>query len=166
MIREFKPRWLWPRQIKPHLKVKMRNDHDYCFLLAFYIDDKLRWNWTDRSAVRLNIDREWKIYLRVRLVIQALNLKISRCRLADYVKEFYLCACRTCSTIIFPHLSNQRVIFCLCCCRRRCCRRSSNSLIYSLVAVVIMMMTIYNDNGDVFAYLNLKYLGKLKIELC
>ena len=48
---------------KTSLKIKdLRNDDDYCFLLAFYIDDKLRWNWTDRSAVRLNIDREWKIY--------------------------------------------------------------------------------------------------------
>ena len=43
----------------------------------------------------------------------------SRCRLADYVKEFYLSACRTCSTIILPHSTNQIVLFW----RRRCCCR-------------------------------------------
>ena len=44
---------------KTSLQIKdLRNDHDYCFLLAFYIDDNLRWNWTDRSAVRLNIKNE------------------------------------------------------------------------------------------------------------
>ena len=48
-----------------------------------------------------------------------LNLEISRCHLADYVKELYLRACRTCSTIIFPYSTNQIIVFW----RRRCrCR--------------------------------------------
>jgi len=35
---------------------------------------------------------------------------ISRCHLANKVKELYSSACRTCSTIIFPHSTNQ-IIF-------------------------------------------------------
>ena len=50
----------------------------------------------------------------------SLNLEISRCHLADYVKELYQSACRTCSTIIFTHSTNQIIVFW----RRRCsCRR-------------------------------------------
>ena len=50
----------------------------------------------------------------------SLNLEISRCHLANYVKELYQSACRTCSTIIFTHSTNQIIIFW----RRRCsCRR-------------------------------------------
>ena len=40
------------------------------------------------------------ILLRARIFAETSNLKISR-RLTDYVKDFYLSACRTCSTIIF-----------------------------------------------------------------
>ena len=47
--------------------------------------------------------------LGVQVVEETLNLEISRRRLADYVKELNLSACRTCSTIIFPRLSNQVV---------------------------------------------------------
>ena len=45
-------------------------------------------------------------YLQVCLT-RALNLEISCCYLADDVKELYLSACRTCSTIIFRHSTNQ-----------------------------------------------------------
>ena len=50
------------------------------------------------------------------------TLEILSWRLADHVKEFYWSACRTCSTIIFPHLSNHIIPFwrCLCRCRRPC----------------------------------------------
>ena len=151
---------------KTSLKIKdFRNDHDYIFLLAFYIVDKLRWNWTDRSAVQLNIENE------------RFTVACSSCRSSLKSENFALLFGRLRQRILlmcvmqvqhdyFPHLSNQRVAFCRCCCHCRCCLRCSNSLIYSLVAVVIMVMTIYNDNGDVVVYLNLKYLGKLKIELC
>ena len=60
--------------------------------------------------------------LCVHVVVKTLNLEISRCHLADYVKEFYLSACHTCSTIILPHSTNcnQTSVFW----RRRCrCRR-------------------------------------------
>ena len=48
---------------------------------------------------------------------KVLELEISRCHLADYVKELDLSACRTRSTIIFPHSTNQIIGF-----WRRCCR--------------------------------------------
>ena len=41
------------------------------------------------------------LLLCVHVVVKTLNLKISRWYLTDYVKELYLSACRTCSTIIF-----------------------------------------------------------------
>ena len=42
-----------------------------------------------------------------RLSLKSSDLEISRYRLTDYVKELYLSACRTCSTISFPRLTNQ-----------------------------------------------------------
>ena len=34
--------------------------------------------------------------------VRSSNMKIPRCRMADYVKEMYFNACRSCSTIILP----------------------------------------------------------------
>ena len=48
------------------------------------------------------------------------NLEIPRCHLADCVKEFYWNACRTCSTIIFPHSTNQIIVLRRCGCRCPC----------------------------------------------
>ena len=56
-------------------------------------------------------------------------MKISRHRLADYVKTLHKKACRTCSTIIFLHSTNQ--IIDLWRCRWRCRRQILNSLIGS-----------------------------------
>ena len=55
------------------------------------------------------------------------NMEISRRHLADCVKNLQQKACRTCSTIIFPHSANQ--IIDLWCCRRRCRRHFLNSLL-------------------------------------
>ena len=52
-------------------------------------------------------------------------MKISRRRLADYVKKLHQKACRTCSTIIFHHSTNQIIDFWRC--RWRCCRQILNS---------------------------------------
>ena len=54
-------------------------------------------------------------------------MKISRRRLADYVKTMHQKACRTCSTIIFLHSTNQ--IIDLRRCRWRCRRQILNSLL-------------------------------------
>ena len=47
------------------------------------------------------------LLLRARVVVITSNKKISRRRLADYVKTLHQKACRTCSTIIFLHSTNQ-----------------------------------------------------------
>ena len=52
--------------MKRHLKINICemmiiNFCDYCFLLAFYMVDKLRYKWTDRSAVELNVDNSNKV---------------------------------------------------------------------------------------------------------
>ena len=41
------------------------------------------------------------LLLRARIVVRTSNMKISRRRLADYVKTLHQKACRTCSTIMF-----------------------------------------------------------------
>ena len=49
--------------------------------------------------------------LCVHVVVKTINLEISRSRLADYVKELYASACRTCSTIVFSHSINEIIVF-------------------------------------------------------
>ena len=41
--------------------------------------------------------------LRAPVVVRTSNMKISRSRLADYVKTLQQKACCTCTTFIFPH---------------------------------------------------------------
>ena len=67
------------------------------------------------------------LLLRARVVVRTSNMKISRRHLADYVKTLHQKACRTCSTIIFLHSTNQ--IFHLWRCR--CRRQISNSLFFT-----------------------------------
>ena len=59
-------------------------------------------------------------------------MKISRRPLADYVKNLDQKSCRTCSTIVFPHSTNQ--ITNLWRCRGRCCRHFLNSLSWRVIA--------------------------------
>ena len=63
---------------------------------------------------------------RASVVVKTSNIKISRRRLADYVKILHQKACRTCSMIIFLHSTNQ--IIDLWRCRWRCRRQILNSL--------------------------------------
>ena len=78
------------------------------------------------------------LLLCIHVVIKTLNLEISRCHLARYVTELYKNACRTCSTIIFPHSTNQIIVFW----RHHCrwCRPCLSSLIGSL--------RNHDDNGN------------------
>ena len=64
---------------------------------------------------------------RARVVVTTSNVKISRRRLADYVKTLHQKACCTCCTIIFLHWTNQ--ISDLWRCRWRCNRHILNSLL-------------------------------------
>ena len=50
---------------------------------------------------------------------QSLKYENSRRRLPDYVKTLHQKACRTCSTITFPHRTNQIIDMWRCRCRRR-----------------------------------------------
>ena len=47
------------------------------------------------------------LLLRSYVVMGTANMKTSPCCLADYFKKLHRNACRTCSTIIFPCLTNQ-----------------------------------------------------------
>ena len=62
------------------------------------------------------------LLLCVHVVVKTLNLEISRCHLADYVKELYKNVCHMCSIIFFPHSTNQIIVF-------WCCRPCLSSLI-------------------------------------
>ena len=53
-------------------------------------------------------EKRMKDLLRgARVVFRASIMKFSSRRLADYIRTFLQKACRTCSTIIFPHSTNQ-----------------------------------------------------------
>ena len=67
------------------------------------------------------------LLLRARVVVRTSNMKISRRRLADYVKTLHQKACCTCSRILFLHSTNQ--IIDLWRCRWRCRRQILNSLL-------------------------------------
>ena len=64
------------------------------------------------------------------------NLKYENftCHLADYVKTLHQKACRTCSTIIFLHSTNQ--IFDLWRCRWLCRRQILNALLFIILREV------------------------------
>ena len=49
--------------------------------------DRARGKWTGRRAVEVYIDGMKDLLFCVHVVVKTLNLEISRCHLADYVKE-------------------------------------------------------------------------------
>ena len=66
--------------------------------------------WYQASLVRMVFverQRRKDLLLRAPVVDRASSMKISRRRLADYVKRLHQKACRTCSTIICLHSTNQ-----------------------------------------------------------
>ena len=71
--------------------------------------------------------RRKDLLLQARVVVRTSNMKISRRRLSDYVKTLHQKACRTCSTIIFLHSTNQ--IIDLWRCSWRCRRQILSSLL-------------------------------------
>ena len=60
-------------------------------------------------------------------VANTLNLEISHCQLADYIKESYLSVCHTCSMIIFPQ-STSKIIACSLSSSHLCCHPCLSSL--------------------------------------
>ena len=51
------------------------------------------------------------LLLCVHVVVETFSLEMSRCHLADFVRALCKSACRTCSTIIFAHSTNQIIVF-------------------------------------------------------
>jgi len=99
-------------------------------LITLYKIGKLRFRLlgTNGFHVKIKSERSTAASLRCR---QNLKYEISRRRLADYVKTLQQKARRTCSTIIFLHLTIQ--IINLWRCRRRSRRQILNSLVTLLV---------------------------------
>ena len=95
------------RHIKIELCVKLS------LLRLFHVDHVVQHTrialslaWYERFSCKLR-QRVKDLLLRARVVVRTSNMKISRRRLADYVKTLHQKACRTCSTIIFHHSTNQ-----------------------------------------------------------
>ena len=51
------------------------------------------------------------LLLRARVVVGTSNMKTPRRHLADYAKNVHQKACGTCSMVIFPHSTNQIIVF-------------------------------------------------------
>ena len=58
-------------------------------MFALYNFDKLREKWTGRSTVQVNEENERFAVFFFHVVVETLNLEISRCHLAHFVKELY-----------------------------------------------------------------------------
>ena len=114
-------------------KTSLENKHlrngnfcDYCFFLASSSSHPLLLTGLAGNGLvqppLKRISRLKDLLLCVHVVVQTLNLEIPRWHLTDYVKELFYSTCRTCSTIIFPHLTNQIIVFWRrhCCCRHPC----------------------------------------------
>ena len=64
------------------------------------------------------IPRTKDLRLYAQVVIKTLNVVISRCCFAEYGTDLFISACRTCSTLIFPHSTSQVLNLYPCRCRR------------------------------------------------
>ena len=125
------------RQLKRKLHIKIELCVKLSLLRLFHVDYVVQ---NTRTALSLPWyewfsckGKEWKIYC-CELALSTMrtsNMKISHRLLADYVKSLHQKACRTCSTIIFLHSTNQ--IIDLWRCRWRCLRQILKFLISSKV---------------------------------
>ena len=109
------------RQRKRHLKINILEMVTILLFLPLprIPFDRARGKQTGGSAFEVNLENERfaVVFPRCRWNLKFGNFTLS---LADYVKELNQSECRTCSTFIFPHSTNQSIAFW----RRRCrCRR-------------------------------------------
>ena len=81
---------------------------NYCCFLASFIVDRARCKYTGRSAVEVN-KRMKDLLLGV--VVKTLNVEISRCHLADYVKEFCTKVPAARGARLFFHIEPIRSLF-------------------------------------------------------
>ena len=94
------------RQLQRKRQIKIELCVNLSLLRLFQVDHVVQNRRTTLSLAWyewffMKRQRVKDLLLRARVVVRALNTKISRRRLADYVKTLHQKACRTCSTIIF-----------------------------------------------------------------
>ena len=99
------------RQLQRKRDIKIELCVKSSLLQLFYVDHVVQ---NRRSDFRLLCTNGFHVkannedlLLRARVVVRTSNTKISRRRFPDYVKPLLQKACRTCSTIIFLHSTNQ-----------------------------------------------------------
>ena len=98
---------------------------DYFMLVRLYKIGGVHFRLLGTNAFHLKLKNEGFTAASLRC-LRTSDMKISRLRLADYVKTLHQKACHTCSTIIFLHSTNK--IIDLWRCRWRCRRQILNSL--------------------------------------
>ena len=97
------------------------------------------------------------LLLRALVVVRTSNMKISRRRLADYDKTLHQEACRTWSTIIFLHSTNQIIdnqIIDLWRCCWRCRRQILNSLLFCRGRHRLVHKSVPHVQHDYFSSFN------------
>ena len=124
------PKQMWPRkcirQLKPPRwqqqwkKTSLENNQsgnaDYFMIITSSSHPLLlaeQCKWTGRSTVEVNIENE-----RLLIVFSRCRKNLKFWNWADYIKELYLSASCTCSTIIYSHSTNQIIVYW--CCRSSC----------------------------------------------
>ena len=110
------------KKLRRQLQGKRHNKIKLSLLRLFHVDhvvqnrrSVLSLAWREWFSCK---GKEWKIYCCEFALSSEPQIRISRRRLADYVKTLHQKACFTCSTIIFLHSTNQ--IIYLWRCRWRC----------------------------------------------
>ena len=113
-----------------HMETSLKVFCDYSMFITLYKLGEVHFRLLGTNGFYVKAKSErFSVLLRARVVVRISNMKTSRCRLVDYVKTSQQKACRTCSTIVFLHWTNQ--IIDLWTCRWRCRRQILNSLMNS-----------------------------------
>ena len=119
------------RQLQRHIKIELCVSLSVLRLFQV-VHDVQKWRIAVSLAwhgmVFMQRQRMKDLPLRAWVVVRTSKMKISRRRLADYVKALHQKACHTCSTIIFLHSTNQIIDLWRC---RWCCRRQSLNFLIS-----------------------------------
>ena len=110
---------------------------------TLFIDQSAFSNFARYLIIHVKAKSERFTAASSRCRVRTLNMKISRRRLAENVKTLQQKACRTCSTIIFLHSTNQ--IIDLRRCRWRCRRQILNSLVVMLQLVATIFTRLAQD---------------------
>ena len=88
-------------------------------LHTFYKIGEMHFRLLGTNGFHVKAEKDRDLLLRVRVVARTWSMKLSLCRLTDYVRRMHQKACCTCSTIIFPHSTNHIIDLRRCRCRSR-----------------------------------------------